>query len=137
MDARSFEHRTVKQQRAMRAPPESLLERAERSPFGRKSKEILRRKVAHESTGQVGFALFECTPAIVRGEGALVYDADGKHFVDMLAGFSVNNLGHGHQAVLEAIRGQSEKLIHYFDLPNEPREQLAERLGPPAPGGDP
>src|SRR5256714_860965 len=136
MDARSFEHRIVKQRQAMRASPESLLERVERSPFGPKSKEILRRQVAHESTGQVGFALFECPPAIVRGEGALVYDADGKHYVDMLAGFSVNNLGHGHQSVLEAIRGQSEKLIHYFDLPNEPREQLAERLVQLAPGDD-
>ena len=136
MDARSFEHRIVEQRQAMRASPESLLERVERSPFGPKSKEILRRQVAHESTGQVGFALFECPPAIVRGEGALVYDADGKQYVDMLAGFSVNNLGHGHQAVLEAIRGQSEKLIHYFDLPNEPRERLAERLVQLAPGDD-
>src|SRR5438132_501907 len=134
MDARSFEHRIVEQRQAMRASPESLLERVERSPFGPKSKEILRRQVAHESTGQVGFALFECPPAIVRGEGALVYDADGKHYLDMLAGFSVNNLGHGHQAVLEAIRGQSENLIHYFDLPNEPRERLAERLVELAPG---
>ena len=63
MDARSFEHRIVKQRQAMRASPESLLERVERSPFGPKSKEILRRQVAHESTGQVGFALFECPPA--------------------------------------------------------------------------
>jgi 4-aminobutyrate aminotransferase-like enzyme len=134
MDARSFERRIVEQRQAMRASPESLLERVERSPFGPKSKEILRRQVAHESTGQVGFALFECPPAIVRGEGALVYDADGKEYVDLLAGFSVNNLGHGHPAVREAIREQSERLIHYFDLPNEPRERLAERLVELAPG---
>jgi 4-aminobutyrate aminotransferase-like enzyme len=137
MDARSFEQRIVNQRTAMRASPESLLERVERSPFGPKSKEILRRQVAYESTGQVGFALFECPPAIVRGEGALVYDADGKEYVDMLAGFSVNNLGHGHPAVLEAIRAQSEQLLHYFDLPNEPRERLAERLAEIAPGDDP
>jgi 4-aminobutyrate aminotransferase-like enzyme len=134
MDARSFERRIVEQRQAMRASPESLLERVERSPFGPKSKEILRRQVANESTGQVGFALFECPPAIVRGEGALVYDADGKEYVDLLAGFSVNNLGHGHPAVREAIREQSERLIHYFDLPNEPRERLAERLVELAPG---
>src|SRR5437588_10144255 len=99
MDARSFEHRIVEQRQAMRASPESLLERVERSPFGPKSKEILRRQGAHESTGQVGSARFECPPAIVCGEAARAYDADGKHFVDMLAGFSVHNLGHGHQAV--------------------------------------
>lgn len=137
MDARSFEQRIVDQRTAMRASPESLLERVERSPFGPKSKEILRRQVAYESTGQVGYGLFECPPAIVRGEGALVYDADGKEYVDMLAGFSVSNLGHRHPAVLEAIRAQSEQLIHYFDLPNEPRERLAERLAALAPGDDP
>lgn len=137
MDARSFEHRIIEQRQAMRASPESLLERVERSPFGPRSKEILRRHVEHESTGQVGFALFECPPAIVRGEGALVYDADGKEYVDMLAGFSVNNLGHGDPDVLAAIGEQAGRLIHYFDLPNEPRERLAARLAELAPGDDP
>lgn len=134
MDERSFEHRITAQRRAMLATPEQLLERVERSPFGPKSKEILRRHVEHESTGQVGFALFECPPAIVRGDGAVVYDADGKEYVDMLAGFSVANLGHGRPEVLAAVREQSERLVHYFDLPNEPRETLAARLTSLAPG---
>lgn len=134
MDKRSFEHRVTAQRQAMRVTEEQLLERVNQSPFGPKSKEILRRQVEHESTGQVGFGLFECPPAIVRGDGALVYDADGKEYVDMLAGFSVSNLGHGRPEVLTAIREQSEQLIHYFDLPNEPRERLAERLAALAPG---
>src|SRR5919108_1477598 len=135
MDKRSFEQRVAAQRQAMRATPEQLLGRVEASPFGPKSKEILRLQVEHESTGQVGFALFECPPAIVRGEGALVYDADGKEYVDMLAGFSVANLGHGRPEVLAAIREQSESLVHYFDLVNDPREQLAERLAAPPPRG--
>ena len=134
MDERSFERRVIEQRRAMRASPEELLERVERSPYGPKSKEILHEMVAHESTGQVGFALFDCPPAIVRGKGARVWDADDKEYVDMLAGFSVSNLGHGHSAVLEAVRSQAEKLVHYFDLPNEPRERLAGRLAELAPG---
>lgn len=134
MDERSFEHRVITQRAAMRASPEELLARVEASPFGPRSKEILRRQVEHESTGQVGFALFECPPAIVRGEGALVWDADGREYVDMLAGFSVANLGHGRPEVLEAVRRQSESLVHYFDLANEPRERLAERLARLAPG---
>lgn len=137
MDQRSFEHRVVSQRQAMRAAPEELLARVEASPFGPKSKEILRRYVQHESTGQVGFALFECPPAIVRGEGAVVYDADGKEYLDMLAGFSVSNLGHGRPEVLDALREQSVLLLHYFDLPNEPRERLAERLAELAPGDHP
>jgi 4-aminobutyrate aminotransferase len=135
MDERSFEKRVAAQRRRMRATPEELLERVERSPYGPKSKEILRTMVAHESTGQVGFALFECPPAIVRGEGARVWDADGKEYVDMLAGFSVANLGHGHPAVLGALAKQANELLHYFDLPSEPRERLAERLAELAPGG--
>jgi 4-aminobutyrate aminotransferase len=134
MDERSFERRLIEQRRVMRASPEDLLERVERSPYGPKSKAILRDMVAHESTGQVGFALFDCPPAIVRGEGARVWDADGKEYVDLLAGFSVSNLGHGHARVLEAVREQAERLIHYFDLPNEPREKLAARLADLAPG---
>ena len=93
MDERSFERRVIEQRRAMRASPEELLERVERSPYGPKSKEILREMVAHESTGQVGFALFDCPPAIVRGAGARVWDADDKEYVDMLAGFSVAVFG--------------------------------------------
>src|ERR687886_2060917 len=108
MAKRGFEERVMHQREKMRASPESLLERVERSPYGPKSKEILRRMVDHESTGPVGFALFDCPPAIVRGEGARVWDADGKEYVDMLAGFGVSNLGHGHPRVLEALREQSQ-----------------------------
>ena len=134
MEKRSFEHRVAEQRKALHASPESLLERVERSPFGPRSKAILREHVKHESTGQVGFALFDCPPAIVRGEGAVVYDADDKPYIDMLAGFSVSNLGHRQPEVLDAIRDQSGRLIHYFDLPNEPRVRLAARLVKLAPG---
>ena len=137
MDERAFEHRVVEQRRRMRVRPEELLERVERSPFGPKSKEILREHVQHESTGQVGFALFDCPPAIVRGHGATVWDADGKEYVDMLAGFSVSNVGHTHPDVVAAIREQAGELIHYFDLPNPRRERLATRLAALAPGDDP
>src|ERR671932_1804480 len=108
-----FEQRIVEQRRHMRASPEELLARVERSPYGPRSKDILRRMVENESTGQVGFALFDCPPAIVRGEGATVWDADGKEYVDMLAGFSVSNLGHGHAGVRAAIDAQADDLLHY------------------------
>jgi 4-aminobutyrate aminotransferase-like enzyme len=70
-----------------------------------------------------------CPPAIVRGNGALVWDADGKEYVDMLAGFSVSNTGHCHPAVTAALAMQAGRLLHYFDLPGEPRERLAGRAG--------
>jgi 4-aminobutyrate aminotransferase len=134
VDQRAFELRMTSQRDRLRASPDELLERVERSPYGPRSKEILRQHVTSESTGQVGFALFDCPPVIVRGSGAQVWDADGKEYVDMLAGFSVSNVGHCHPAIVAAINDQAAKLLHYFDLPNEPREQLASRLAAMAPG---
>ncbi|HEY6427570.1 MAG TPA: aminotransferase class III-fold pyridoxal phosphate-dependent enzyme, partial [Acidimicrobiales bacterium] len=125
MDQRAFGTRLIEQRARLHTSPEQLLERVERSGYGPKSKEILREHVRNESTGQVGFALFDCPPAIVRGDGALVWDADDREYVDMLAGFSVSNVGHCHPAVVAAVAEQAGRLMHYFDLPNEPRERLA------------
>lgn len=132
----SFEDRIVKQRESMRASPEDLLARVEASHYGPKSKQLLRDQVNHESTGAVGFSLFDCPPAIVRGENDRVFDADGKAYIDMLAGFSVSNIGHSHPEVRKAISDQAEQLIHYFDLANEPRERLAKRLTELVPGED-
>jgi predicted acetylornithine/succinylornithine family transaminase len=54
--------------------------------------------------------------ALVRGSGSRVWDAEGKEYVDFLAGLAVNGLGHSHPAVVRAIRQQSEKLIHVSNL---------------------
>ena len=137
MDEREFGQRLIQQRERLHTSPGELLERVERSHYGPRSKEILRQQVHSESTGQVGFALFDCPPAIVRGEGALVWDADGKEYVDMLAGFSVSNTGHCHPAVVAAITEQAAQLIHYFDLPGDQRERLATRLAALAPGEHP
>jgi 4-aminobutyrate aminotransferase len=134
VDQRAFGNRFIEQRARLHTSPEQLLERVERSGYGPKSKDILREHVRNESTGQVGFAVFECPPAIVRGDGALVWDADDREYVDMLAGFSVSNVGHCHPAVVSAVAEQAGRLMHYFDLPNEPRERLAARLAQLAPG---
>ncbi|MFQ3683844.1 aspartate aminotransferase family protein [Roseiflexus sp.] len=49
--------------------------------------------------------------AIVRGEGALLWDADGRVYIDCVGGQGAANLGHAHPAVVAAIREQSERLI--------------------------
>ncbi len=48
--------------------------------------------------------------AFVRGRGCEVWDADGKRYLDFFAGLAVNNLGHCHPAVVEAIRAQAATL---------------------------
>ena len=67
--------------------------------------------------------------AFVRGEGATLFDAGGKPYLDFLSGIGVTNTGHCHPRVVEAIREQSERLLHASNLYlNEPMVRLAERL---------
>jgi 4-aminobutyrate aminotransferase len=49
----------------------------------------------------------------VRGSGATIEDIDGNVFVDFAAGIAVNSTGHGHPAVLRAIKDQADELLHY------------------------
>ena len=67
--------------------------------------------------------------APVRGQGCELWDADGKRYLDFLAGVAVNNLGHCHPAVVKAIQDQAETLIHcsnYYHIPQQ--IELAELL---------
>ncbi len=66
---------------------------------------------------------------LVKGQGCWVWDESGKKYLDFGAGISVSNLGHCHPAVVEAIRRQSEILIHTSNLfMNEIQPRLAEKL---------
>jgi predicted acetylornithine/succinylornithine family transaminase len=72
----------------------------------------------------------------VRGEGALLWDADGKEYLDFLAGISVCSLGHCHPAVVGAVQEQSRQLMHVSNLfYTEPMARLAQRLSESSLGG--
>ena len=47
-----------------------------------------------------------------RGEGSLVFDADGKRYIDLFAGFGGGILGHSHPELVRAAADQAEKLWH-------------------------
>lgn len=67
--------------------------------------------------------------AIVRGEGATVWDADGKEYLDLAAGLGTSNLGHCHPRVVEAIAHQASRLLHVSNLYHiEEQVRLAEAL---------
>ncbi|GAA2110999.1 acetylornithine transaminase [Kitasatospora saccharophila] len=71
------------------------------------------------------------TPRIplVRGEGSLVWDADGKQYLDLVAGIAVNALGTAHPAIVEAVTRQITTLGHVSNLfMAEPAVELAEKL---------
>ena len=66
----------------------------------------------------------------VRGEGTRVWDADGKDYLDLVAGIAVNVLGHCHPAVVNAIQEQATRLVHVSNLYYNTRQiELAEQLG--------
>ncbi len=67
--------------------------------------------------------------AFERGEGAHLYTTEGEAYLDCMAGIAVNALGHGHPALVQAVKDQAEKLWHtsnIFTIPNQ--EKLAKVL---------
>ena len=65
----------------------------------------------------------------VRGEGARVWDSEGREYLDFLAGISVCSVGHCHPAVVEAVREQAGVLTHVSNLYlSEGGVRLAQRL---------
>jgi predicted acetylornithine/succinylornithine family transaminase len=72
----------------------------------------------------------------VRGDGALLWDAEGREYLDFLTGISVCSVGHCNPAVVEAMREQAGRLVHASNLfYTEPMVRLAERLSESSLGG--
>lgn len=72
----------------------------------------------------------------VRGAGSLLWDADGKEYLDFLTGISVCSVGHCHPAVVTAVAEQSARLMHVSNLfYTEPMARLAQRLSESSLGG--
>lgn len=73
---------------------------------------------------------------IVRGDGALVWDAEGREYIDCIAGYGVANVGHGRAEVAAAIAAQAQRLITCPEiLYNDVRARLLERLAQLTPEG--
>ncbi|MEZ5938158.1 MAG: aspartate aminotransferase family protein [Hyphomonadaceae bacterium] len=63
-----------------------------------------------------------------RGEGARLWDRDGKEYLDFIAGIAVNGLGHAHPALVAALTEQANKIWHLSNMFRIPgQERLAER----------
>ena len=66
-----------------------------------------------------------------RAEGSYIYDKDGKQYLDMIAGVAVNNIGHRHPKVIDAIKRQLDKHLHvmvYGEFIQDAQQQLAKSL---------
>jgi acetylornithine/N-succinyldiaminopimelate aminotransferase len=66
---------------------------------------------------------------LIQGQGARVWDTEGKEYLDFVAGSAVNSLGHCHPVVVKALTEQAKTLIHVSNLfYTVPQIQLAELL---------
>jgi acetylornithine aminotransferase/acetylornithine/N-succinyldiaminopimelate aminotransferase len=74
--------------------------------------------------------------AFVRGQGATLWDANGKAYTDFLSGLAVCVLGHCHPRVVEAIKKQAETLLHVSNFYHTvPQTDVATFLSDHAFGG--
>ena len=68
---------------------------------------------------------------IVQADGSKMWDADGKEYIDLIAGISVCNIGHRHPQVVQAIKAQADKYLHimvYGELVQNPQIDYAKAL---------
>jgi len=67
--------------------------------------------------------------AFARGEGAWLWDENGKRYLDAISGLGVCSLGHGHPQIAQVIADQAGRLLHSGNLVRIPwQEQLGDRL---------
>lgn len=74
---------------------------------------------------------FPLSLEITRAKGMYLYDQAGKSYMDLIAGIGVSCLGHGHPAVIEAIKHQADQYLHtmvYGEFVLSPQTQLASLL---------
>ena len=82
------------------------------------------------------YHFYQRPPVLVRGEGAYLFDAEGRRYLDCYAGVSVVNAGHCNPEVVEAAVGQLRQLQHTTSIYlTEPVLELARAVAELAPGG--
>ncbi len=73
---------------------------------------------------------------LARGQGSRLWDADGVEYIDLMSGWGVTAIGHGHPALIEAVSDQARTLMQTTNaVYSEPQLDLAERLARIAPPG--
>ena len=88
------------------------------------NRQLFLRHVAQTSGSSLQFE-------IERAEGIFFYEPSGKAYIDLVSGVSVSALGHGHPAVIEAIKSQADRYLHtmvYGEFVQSPQVQYAQWL---------
>ncbi len=87
-------------------------------------KELFLRHVAQTSQAPIGIEM-------VKAEGVYLYGADGQQYIDLIAGFSVANIGHSDPAVVQAVQAQVAEYMHlivYGEFIQQPQVAYAKLL---------
>ena len=85
------------------------------------------RSKGHDTGSYATYARYDL--AFDHGEGAYLWDTEGRRYLDFGAGIAVASIGHCHPHLVEAIREQAGKLMHTSNLYHIPgQERLADRL---------
>ena len=74
---------------------------------------------------------------VARAEGSFFYTPEGKRYYDLVAGVSVNNVGHANPRIIEAVQRQAADYMHvmvYGEMVERPQVQYATRLAELLPG---
>lgn len=84
----------------------------------------------HQLDQQYYLPIFKRFPlAMKKAAGSLIWDVEGKEYIDVLAGIAVNNVGHCHPKVVKAIQDQAAELMHISNFfVSEPQVALSKKL---------
>jgi 4-aminobutyrate aminotransferase / (S)-3-amino-2-methylpropionate transaminase / 5-aminovalerate transaminase len=83
-------------------------------------------KVSHDF--EAGCMSQQAPVVLDHGKGVMLYDVDGKAYIDWTSGVLVTNVGHSHPKMVEAVQKQAALLMNVYDFPTPPRLELARRL---------
>ena len=92
--------------------------------FSLNQRELFLKHIAQTSPSPLAFE-------IAKAEGCLLYDTNGKEYIDLIGGISVANIGHRHPKVIEAIKDQLDDYMHvmvYGEFIESPQVQYATML---------
>jgi acetylornithine/N-succinyldiaminopimelate aminotransferase len=92
--------------------------------FSVNERELFLKHIAQTSPSPLAFE-------IAKAEGCLLYDVNGKEYIDLIGGISVANIGHRHPKVIEAIKKQLDAYMHvmvYGEFIESPQVQFAKLL---------
>ncbi|MBA4196133.1 MAG: aspartate aminotransferase family protein [Chitinophaga sp.] len=88
------------------------------------NRQLFLQHIAQTSSTPIGIEM-------VKAEGIYLYDVNGKKYMDAIAGFSVANIGHSNEKVIEAVKQQAEQYMHlivYGEFIQQPQVAYAKLL---------